>query len=295
MRKVGWLGIAAVLALAAGCDSQRPVSVASAAAATTTPAADSAPRAPQFYQATGPLVVEKQVDVAAQREGLVAKIMVEAGQRVRQGQTLAQLDDRQLSADRDAARADVLASEANLNNWLAESKVLESDYGRDEALWKAQLITAQQLEHSKHRLEAAKFQSERDRQNVLFTKAKLRSLELELEKTRIVAPFDGMVARRYVREGQKVAANDRLFWVTQTEPLRVSFTLPQEFAGKVKLGETVKVSAAGAPGQHEGKITLISPVVDPSSGTIEVRAQMEGAPAGLLPGMTVNVQVNNPR
>ena len=61
-----------------------------------------------------------------------------------------------------------------------------------------------------------------------------RSLELEKEKTRITAPFDGIVARRYVRVGQKVAISDRLFWVTAVAPLEVKFTLPERFLGKGK-------------------------------------------------------------
>lgn len=291
MRKLGLLVVGVVLTLATACDSNRATGVVSANASPRTATPDGAVKS-DFYQASGPLVVENQVDVAAQREGVVTKVQVDAGQHVRKGEVLAELDNRELLAERDAAEADVHGNEANLNNWIAEAQVLDSDYKRDQELWKAQLITAQQLEHSRYKVEAAKFQTARFVQNVAFTKAKLRTAELELGKTRIVAPFDGVVARRYVREGQKVSMSERLFWVTATGPMRVNFTLPQEFAGKIKVGDVVKVSPAGSPDQqHDASVSLISPVVDPSSGTIEVRAQLNGTPAGLLPGMTVGVQV----
>jgi len=295
VRKLGFVAMGAVLLVSAACDSNRTAAVAVADAASRAPKTE-APSKPESYQASGPIVVENQVDVAAQREGVVAKILVDTGRNVHRGQLLAELDNRGLLAERDAAEADVHGNEANLNNWTAESQVLQSDYQRDQELWNAKLITAQQLEHSRYKVDAAKFQITRDQQNVIFAKAKLRAAETELDKTRVVAPFNGVVARRYVREGQKVALNDRLFWVTETAPLSVNFTLPQEFVGKLKIGDVVRVSAAGASeSQYEGKVTLVSPVVDPSSGTIEVRAQVTGKPADLLPGMTVNVQVPRAR
>jgi membrane fusion protein (multidrug efflux system) len=277
-----------------GCDTNRPVATTASAAATPASTAKAAP-AIEFYEVSGPLVVENQVDVATQREGIVAKILVDVGTQVHKGELLAQLDDRQLTAERDAAAADLRASNANLKNWEAESKVLDSDLKRDEQLWEAQLITQQQLDHSRYKAVAASFQRERDQQNLAFYTAKLRSAEMELEKSRITAPFDGVVARRYVRAGQKVALNDRLFWVTATSPLNVRFTLPQALVTKIKTGETVTVLPVGVPGrEHTAKLTVVSPVVDPASGSFEVQAQVLGDPGELRPGMTVNVRVKQP-
>jgi membrane fusion protein, multidrug efflux system len=285
-----------VTALAVGCSSDRPSTV-SAAAAPRTPSVQSAPRAERAdgYQASGPLVVENQVDVAAQREGVVAKIQVDVGTRVRKGQLLGQLDDRQIQADREAAQARAKSLEAEYQHWQSELQVRKADLSRAEQMWKANLITEQQVEHDRYQVVGAGYSIERQRQEMKNAQATLRSLQLELEKTRLVAPFDGIVARRYVRAGQKVAANDRLFWVTATAPLNVKFTLPQEFAGKVKVGEQVQVSAPVDGGEkHAAKITLVSPVVDPASGTFELQAQVQGTPVDLRPGMTVHIRVNTP-
>ena len=72
-------------------------------------------------------MVENQVDVAALREGVIVSILAEPNTRVRKGQLLARLDDRQISADLDAASAKTRSIQANLKNWEAETKVLESD------------------------------------------------------------------------------------------------------------------------------------------------------------------------
>ncbi len=287
--------IALIAVWASGCSSDRPAAVSAAAAAPVAPQPAVKAERGDGYQASGPLVVENQVEVAAQREGVVAKILADVGTRVHKGELLAKLDDRQLTAEHDAAVANALSIAENQKNWETEIKLVETDLARDEELYQYQLITKQQLEHSRYKLIGAKQQREREVQNTKEGWAKAKALELELEKTRIVAPFDGVVARRYVRAGQKVAQNDRLFWVTATAPLNVRFTLPQEMVAKVKAGEMVTVWAPEVAGaEHKAKVTLVSPVVDPSSGTFEVQAQVVGEVGELRPGMNVNVRMAKP-
>ena len=80
-----------------------------------------------MFVASGPIVVENQVDVAALREGVIDAILAEPNTHVRKGQLLARLDDRQISADLDAASAKTRSIKADLKNWEAETKVLESE------------------------------------------------------------------------------------------------------------------------------------------------------------------------
>lgn len=246
---------------------------------------------------SGPIVVENQLDVAAQREGMVVEILADTGKSVRKGNLLAKLDDRQLGADRDAAEAKLRSIDANVKNWEAEIKVLESDRERSEKMWAAQIITKEQLEHDRFKVEADRYELERERQMAVNQQDVIRSLNLEVEKTRIVAPFDGIVARRYVRVGQRVANGDRLFWVTATSPLRVKFTLPERFVGIVKRGQAIDVTSSsdGAGSEHTAKVIQISPVIDPSSGTIEVLAEIVGSGGNLRPGMTANIRIPQPQ
>ena len=149
--------------------------------------------------------------------------------RFEAGDLLAQLDDRQLAADLEGARARTRSTEADLKNWQAEARVLEADFQRAQKMWDAQLITREQYEHAKFKAEADQWDVQRVAQLLVNSKETEHSLELELEKTQIRAPFSGVVARRYVREGQQVAKGDRLFWVTAEAPLRMRFTLPEKF------------------------------------------------------------------
>jgi RND family efflux transporter MFP subunit len=299
MKRVLALALLAIIALVLNaCSDSSETSHVAAAPPVAHPApVASLPPDDSVFVASGPIVVENQVDVAALREGLVVEILAEPNTRVHKGQLLAKLDDRQISADLDAASAKTRSIQADLKNWQAETKVLESDLNRAQKLWEAGVFTKETLEHAQYKVEADKF--EINRQNELLTNAQAseRSLELEKEKTRITAPFDGIVARRYVRVGQKVAISDRLFWVTAVSPLEVKFTLPEHFLGKLKNGQLVTVDLAdgSSANHHTAVIRQISPVVDPSSGTIEVLARLQGDAPDLRPGMLANIHLNNPK
>jgi len=275
------------------CTSNEPT-LANAAAPAKLSSAPSTPSATKTdeFQTSGPLVVENQVDVATQREGIVAKVLVDIGTRVRKGQLLAELDSRQLSANQEMAADKVRAIEADGKNWAAQLDIDKADLARAEAMWKADLITKEQVEHARAKVVSSKFEVEREVENAQTARDSFKGIELELEKTRVVAPFDGVIARRYVRLGQKVTAGDRMFWVTEVSPMNVRFTLPQEFIGKIRVGDRVSVSAPSESDKnYPAKIMLLSPVVDPSSGTIEVQARVAEPAGNLRPGMTVNILV----
>jgi RND family efflux transporter MFP subunit len=252
--------------------------------------------APVDYIASGPIVVENQVELAAQRDGVVAEIFVETGATVRKGQLLAKLDDRQLTADRDAAAAKARSAEADLKNWESGAKVAQAERDRSEQLWKANIIAKEQAEKTRYQYEAAEFEVERQREDMKFAQETLKSLDLELEKTKIIAPFDGVVARRYLHAGQEVAQNDRLFWISAVSPLRVKFALPEAYLDRIRKGTELIVVASATPGEvHRARVVLVSPVVDPASDTIDVTAELLGTSTNLRPGMTANIRLRDPK
>jgi len=251
---------------------------------------------PADYIASGPIVVENQIELAAQRDGVVAEVLVETGASVKKGQLLARLDDRQLTADKDAAAAKARSTEADLKNWEASAKVAQAQRDRAEQLWSAQVIAKSEEEKARYQYDATEFEVERQREDLKFAQETLRSLELELEKTRITAPFDGVVARRYLRLGQEIAKNDHLFWISAIAPLRVKFALPEAYLGRVHKGtELIVTTSATAGDLHAAKVVLVGPVVDPASDTIDITAELEGPSPTLRPGMTANIRLRNPQ
>jgi RND family efflux transporter MFP subunit len=297
--KIALIMVIGLAGVGLGCSDARPTVVA-AGSPVVAPAAAApfaivrAEPSEKSFLASGPLVVENQVDVCAQREGVVATISVEPGTRVKTGDVLAQLDDRQVAADLEAARARTRSTAADLHNWESEAKVLDADFQRAQKMWEASLITREVYDHARYKAESDHWDVERVRELLTNAQATERSLELELEKTRIRAPFEGIVARRYVRAGQRVGLGDRLFWVTAEAPLRMRFTLPETFLGRIAKGQQFELTTPDVEGlKREAKVIEVSPVVDPSSGTIEVLCQVVGSAGGLRPGMRANIRIPN--
>jgi len=247
-------------------------------------------------QVSGPIIVEHQIEVMSQRDGIVAKIFVDTGARVKAGALLAQLDDRQITANLEAARAKSRGIQADLKNWQSEAQVLKADYARAQNLWDLGLTSEEQLQHAKYKEESDQWDIKRVEESLNTARQDERSLEIELEKTKIIAPFQALVARRYLHEGQNVAKGDRMFWITAEGPLMMRFTVPENFFGRIKRGQLMEVNSPDVPGEsHAARVKQVSPVIDPSSGTFEVLVELTGDRGTLRPGMNANVRLENLR
>jgi len=285
------------------CGDGKPAAVEAVTNAAPAPAAASAPvmanpsaaaAAPSDpgLVVTGPIIVEHQVELTAQVDGVMQKIFFDAPARVKAGAVLAQMDGRQVQANLDAAKAKSRSIENDLKNWEAEAEVLKADYERQKTLWKLGLTSQEQLQHAQYKAESDQWDIKRVQETLNTSREEEKSLELELEKTKVMAPFSGLIARRYVREGQGVKEGDKLFWVTEEAPLLMRFTLPEGYFGHVGAKQTFAVSSLDAPGEtHEARVKQISPVIDPASGTFEVLVELVGNRGGLRPGMTANLRV----
>ena len=294
--------------LVAGCGDSKPSAsseVANAAPALVVPASSapvpavssSTPDTPDpAIVVSGPIIVEHQLDLTAQRDGVIAKIFFDTPARVIAGTLLAQMDDRQVSANLEAARSKSKSIEADLKNWQSETEVLKADYVRAQHLSDLGLISEEQLQHAKFKVDSDQWDVKRVAETLNTSHNEERSLELELEKTRITAPFDSLVARRYIHEGQSISKGDRLFWVTSEAPLLMRFTLSEKYYGHLKNGQVVNITSPDVPGEkHAGRVKQLSPVVDPSSGTFEVLVELTGDYGALRPGMNATIRIENPR
>ena len=149
---------AALLAVGCGDDKTSGPAVTNAAAAPApAPAAKTPPpieTADTGLIVSGPIIVEHQVDLTAQRDGVLAKIYFDAPARVKAGTMLAQLDDRQIAANLEAARAKSRSIADDLKNWEAEAGVLQADYVRAQRLWDLGLISQEQLQHAQYKAES---------------------------------------------------------------------------------------------------------------------------------------------
>ena len=201
---------AALLAISCGETKPSTPAVTNAAPApAAAPPAQSKPAAAEAvetaFTVSGPIIVEHQGELTAHRDGVLQKVFFDAPARVKAGTLLAKMDDRLIAANLEAARAKSRSIAADLKNWQAEGEVLKADYVRAQRLWDLGLISEEQLQHAKYKAESDQWDIQRVQETLNTAHEEEHALELELEKTKVLAPFDGLIARRYVREGQHVA------------------------------------------------------------------------------------------
>jgi len=288
----------------AGCDSRpeaqaasvsKPVITASHSPASTSPATSNViPEKiePTHFTTTGPLVADRQADVAAERDGRVVRITAEIGDRVQQGQLLALLDDRALRSVCDSQKSRTASLHAQVSEWEAEEKSGEADLRRADIMRTEKIRSEEDWEHVKYKLDETIAEVSRYRADEAAAEADLKTATLQLEQSRIVAPFSGVVGRSSVRPSQEVKKGDVLFWITAEAPLRILFTVPESAMAAFPTGAKLELTTADYPDLRQtARILRVSPVVDPASGSVQVIGSVVHASPLLKPGMSMQVRL----
>jgi RND family efflux transporter MFP subunit len=282
-----------------GCDSRPLAEPSVAASSKSSPpmlspvrhVLDSESTSPRPFSTTGPLVADQQADVAAGRDGLVVRITAEIGDHVQKGQTLAMLDDRMLRADYESQKAKVASLAAQVKEWQSEQQVEEADLRRANALREDKILSDEDWEHVKYKLDETISEVDRYRADEAAAEAALELSRLQLEQSRVIAPFAGVVGRQSLRVAQEVKKGDVLFWVTAVEPLRILFTVPEAEMARFEKGAALELSTPDYPELRQAaRIDRVSPVVDPASGSVQVIGEVVHPSRLLKPGMTMQVQ-----
>lgn len=303
IRNHAWLLFAATLAMAAsGCDNSTVASNANSAPPATANPVTAATPASQPPAAAKPspsdsgdilsvLSVEHQVDVATQRDGVVISVAKDEGAAVKTGDVLGQLDDRTLQMELIKARDDLHVSENNVKFKEAELKAKDAAYRRQQQLRQLGLSSQADLEAAEFQAKGAEYDMQGYQALVESGQAEIHRIEIEIDQTRLRAPFSGVVVRRYIREGEAIGKSDKCFRVSQLSPLQVQFQIPESSARRPQRGASVEVSLVGDSNRPlSARIVKISPTVDPASDSYDVVAQLTGTRlSDLRPGMAVRV------
>ncbi|HEY0701514.1 MAG TPA: efflux RND transporter periplasmic adaptor subunit [Candidatus Acidoferrales bacterium] len=266
--------------------------VPSAASSSPTPVAPpAAPERRNPNEILSVLTVEHQVDVAAQRDGVVTAITKDEGSAVKTGEILAQLDDRSLQMELIKANDDLQVEDNNRKYKEAELKAKTAAFHRQQQLRALGLSSDADLEAAEFQEKAAEYDLRGYEALVESGHAEIKRLELEVDQTRIHAPFSGVVVRRYVREGQAIAKSDKCFRVSQLAPLQVQFQVPESAGHRPTSGLPIELSLAEEPARKlSARIVKVSPTIDAASDSYDVLAQLNGPSiSDLRPGMAVKV------
>ncbi len=301
MTKRAWvLCVAAIALMAGGCGDSSAVSPARPAAgdsggatgaSTAQPDPGSGARANENHPVLSVLSVEHQIDVATERDGVVVSVARDEGSDVKKGDVLGQLDDRTLQIQLVKARDDLQVAQNNVKYKQSEVKAKAAALVRQQQLHDFGLSSQADLEEADFEAKGAEYDMHGWEAEAESSQEEIKRLEIELDQTRLRAPFSGAVVVRYVREGQEVAKGDKCFRVSQLSPLEVQFQIPESGARRPTHGAPVNVVLVSDPSRVvSAHVSKISPVVDPSSDSYSVTAELGGKGiSDLRPGMAVQV------
>jgi len=219
----------------------------------------------ESVNATGSLLASETVVLQAEVAGRIAAIAFGEGSYVARGDLLVKLNDAELVAMR--ARA---------------------QHRRDLAVIREQRV-AQLLEKGVARREEFDIASSERK----VQEAELALVDAQIGKTEIRAPFDGVVGLRSVSVGAFLTAGTRIATLQRVSQLKLEFSLAEQYAARVRLGDDATFSIAGSGYRHHASVYAIDPQIDPATRTVTVRALCTNARRELLPGnfATVTLQL----
>lgn len=214
--------------------------------------------------AIGTLLAEETVEIAPETSGRISAVLFKDGEKVEAGQPLFQFDT-------ELAAADLAEAQARLS-------LAETTYRRNETLRKSGNIAQSVFDAAETEREVARAAAE--------------SAQVRLNKLTVVAPFSGIAGFRTVSVGAYVTAGTALVKLDKVDLLKVKFSLPELFLSRIKLGQTIDVTADALPGERfPATISAIDPSIDINGRALQVRADLDNSGLRLRPGLLVRVTV----
>jgi membrane fusion protein, multidrug efflux system len=259
---------------------------------------------PIDLQAIGTVEASWPVTVKSQINGELTRVFFQEGAFVKKGDPLFSIDARAYEAQLNQAQANlakdesVLAQiEANLTRDLAQQKLAQSQAARYSSLLEKRLISKEQAEQVNASAEVASAAVRSDqaaiqsaRATVEATKAMVANVRVMLSYTTISSPIDGRTGNLVIKQGNIISPSTELATINQVEPIYITFPIPENQLRSAKQGQMVSVVPdSGSSPPAPGKVFSIDNAVDPTTGTIRVKAIFPNRDHKLWPGEFVQV------
>jgi HlyD family secretion protein len=245
----------------------------------------------------GTVKTRSRARLGVELAGRVASIPHREGARVTQGTVLLELDSQTERTRLAAARQGHDAARASLEAARASAILARETYDRTEQLQSKGLASQEQLDEAKARRDSAEAEVRAAQARVRSAETAVGLAEDELNHIRIVAPFDGTIAHRYVEVGEQVVPGESLLELVSLSRLYVSAPIDERDAGRLRTGLPVRITVDAYPSAvWNARVTRLSPVVEEAkeqNRTLEVEADFpaDSTQPDPRPGMTADVEI----
>jgi membrane fusion protein (multidrug efflux system) len=214
-------------------------------------------------RSSGTVLASESVDLVAEVAGRIDAISFTEGKHVSKDELLLKINDDDL--------------QAQLKKTDLQISLAASQQERQKQLFDKSLASQEQYDIAVSGLNTLKA----DRENLVAS----------IRKREIRAPFDGVIGLRYVSEGGYITPATRVASIQKLNPLKVDFSIPEKYAGKVSVGDPVQFRSDETKMQFTGTVFAVEPKIDPVTRTLQLRARCDNKEEKLFPGAYLQIEL----
>lgn len=212
---------------------------------------------------TGAIEANESVVLKSEVSGLVTGIYFKEGTTVSKGTILVKVNDRDI--------------QAQLQEALTKQKLSGTNENRAKQLLEKGAISQEEYDTS-----LADFKS---------LGAQSQLIRAQLAKTTIRAPFSGRIGLRSISEGTYLTPSTVIANLVSTNPVKITFSVPEKYAGQIKIGSSITFTTDGSNNVNTGKVYAIEPGINAATRTLQIRALAPNAENKLLPGSFAKIKL----
>jgi RND family efflux transporter MFP subunit len=239
----------------------------------------------------------EETKIYPRASGYVRRWLVDIGDKVKEGQLLAEIDTPELDAQIAQARAQLAAAKAAVKQAVAQRAFAKSSSARYETLAGQKLVSQSAVEQQQAAATTGEANVNAAESNVVAQEANLRRLVDTKSFANVTAPFAGTITTRSIDRGSLVQENGTtpMFTLVATDPVRVFVDVPQSVAPSIKPGAEASLTVREYAGRtFTGNVTRSSGALDPELHIMQTEIQVPNPDGALIPGMYVQASLMLP-
>lgn len=211
----------------------------------------------------GTIEANEQVDIRSEVSGLVTDILFNEGSTVSKGKVLLKINDLEL--------------QAQLSQALTKQKLAQETEYRAGKLLEKEAISKEEYDVALSELRSLQSQTQ--------------LIRAQLSKTLIRAPFSGKIGLRTISAGEYITPSSNIARLVSTNPVKILFSIPEKYAGTIKLNTQISFTVAGSNNTNTGLVYAIEPGIDMSTRTLQLKARASNSKGDLLPGSFAKIDL----